>query len=105
MIRIVLDNLLGNAWTFNAEHDQATIEFGVTNRDGQPAYYLRDNGTGFDMAYADELFQSFQRLHGSAEFEGTGIGPATVQRIIGRDGARVWAEAAIEQAATVSFTL
>ncbi len=92
-------------WTFNAEHDQATIEFGVTNRYEEPAYYLCDDGAGFGMAYADKLFQPFQRLHGSAEFEGTGIGPATVQRIIGRDGDRVWAEAAIEQGAAVYFTL
>ncbi len=105
MIRIALENLLGNALKVTAKHDHATIEFGITNHDGEPAYFVRDDGAGFDMAYADKLFQPFQRLHSGAEFGGTGVGLATVQRIIGRHGGRVWAEAAVEKGATVYFTL
>lgn len=105
MIRIALENLLGNAWKFTGKNPQAKIEFGLTNHDGKPAYFVRDDGAGFDMAYADKLFQPFQRLHSGAEFGGTGIGLATVARIIGRHGGRVWAESAVEQGTTVYFTL
>ncbi len=105
LLRIVLENLLGNAWKFTAKHDHATIEFGVTNHDGEPAYFVRDDGAGFDMAYADKLFQPFQRLHTSAEFGGTGIGLATVARIVQRHGGSVWAESGVDQGATMYFTL
>ena len=105
LLRIVFDNLLGNAWKFTSKNPQAKIEFGVTEQDGKPAYYLRDNGAGFDMTYADKLFQPFQRLHRAEEFEGTGIGLATVERVITRHGGRVWIDSAIEQGTTVYFAL
>lgn len=105
MIRIVLENLLGNAWKFTGKCEQAKIEFGVTNHNGEPAYFVRDDGVGFDMAYADNLFKPFQRLYGTNEFEGTGIGLATVNRAIQRHGGRVWAEGTVGQGATVYFTL
>ncbi|MDZ4339324.1 MAG: ATP-binding protein, partial [candidate division NC10 bacterium] len=103
LLRLVLENLIGNAWKFTSKHPRATIEFGVTQRDGRPAYFVRDDGAGFDMAYADKLFGPFQRLHGPAEFPGTGIGLATVQRIIHRHGGRVWAEGGVETGATIYF--
>jgi light-regulated signal transduction histidine kinase (bacteriophytochrome) len=105
MIRIAFENLLGNAWKFTAKHDHATIEFGVADQDGKAAYFVRDDGAGFDMAYADKLFQPFQRLHSDAEFGGTGIGLATVARIVHRHGGRVWAESGVGQGTTVYFTL
>ena len=105
MIRIALENLLGNAWKFTAKHYHATIEFGVADQDGKAAYFVRDDGAGFDMAYADKLFQPFQRLHSGAEFGGTGIGLATVARVVHRHGGRVWAESGVEQGTTVYFTL
>jgi PAS domain S-box-containing protein len=106
LLRIVLENLLGNAWKFTAKHPQARIEVGgLPQPDGSMVYFARDDGAGFDMAYADRLFGAFQRLHRVHEFAGTGIGLATVQRIIHRHGGRVWAEAAVEQGATFYFTL
>jgi light-regulated signal transduction histidine kinase (bacteriophytochrome)/HAMP domain-containing protein len=105
LLRVVLENLLGNAWKFTGKHTCARIEFGVTEQDGRRAFYVRDDGAGFDMAYADKLFGAFQRLHASSDFEGTGIGLATVQRIIHRHGGQVWAEGAVEQGATFYFTL
>ena len=105
LLRTVLDNLMGNAWKFTGNHPTATIEFGVTEKDGRPVYFVRDDGAGFDMAYAANLFGAFQRLHAMTEFSGTGIGLATVQRIIHRHGGRVWAEAEVEQGATFFFTL
>jgi PAS domain S-box-containing protein len=105
LMSVVLENLLGNAWKFTGKRDAARIELGVTRHNGSPAYFVRDNGAGFDMTYAAKLFGAFQRLHGTADFEGTGIGLATVQRIIHRHGGRVWAEAAPERGATFYFTL
>src|SRR5262249_46173323 len=84
LLRVVLENLLGNAWKFTGKQDQAHIEFGVKQEAGESVYFLRDDGVGFDMAYADKLFGTFQRLHSLREFEGTGVGLATVQRIIQR---------------------
>jgi light-regulated signal transduction histidine kinase (bacteriophytochrome) len=105
LLWIVLENLLGNAWKFTGKRERARIEFGVLHQEGCPAYYVRDNGAGFDMAFADKLFGAFQRLHAITEFTGTGIGLATVQRIVHRHGGRVWAEGAVDQGATFYFTL
>jgi len=105
LLRAVLENLVGNAWKFTAHHPRANIEFGVTRQNGKSAYFVRDDGAGFDMAYAEKLFMAFQRLHSVTEFEGTGIGLATVQRIIHRHGGRVWAEGAVEHGATFYFTV
>jgi light-regulated signal transduction histidine kinase (bacteriophytochrome) len=106
LIRTVLQNLVENAWKFTAKREDATIEFGITAAAGTEAcYYVRDNGAGFDPAFAGKLFQPFQRLHAVAEFPGTGIGLASVQRIVERHGGRVWAEGAVGQGATFYFTL
>ncbi len=105
LLRIALENLLENAWKFTSRQPVGRIEFGLTNVGGEPTYFIRDNGAGFDMAYADRLFGPFQRLHLATEFPGTGIGLATVQRIIHRHGGRVWAEGQPGQGATFHFTL
>jgi PAS domain S-box-containing protein len=106
LIRTVLQNLVDNAWKFTARRDDATIEFGTTTADdAEVCCYVRDNGAGFDPAYAGKLFQPFQRLHTTDEFPGTGIGLASVQRIIERHGGRVWAEGAVDSGATFYFTL
>jgi PAS domain S-box-containing protein len=105
LMRIVLENLLGNAWKFTSQKPAARIEFRRTIRDGGPAYLVRDNGAGFDMAHANKLFGAFQRLHSATEFPGTGVGLATVQRIIYRQGGRVWAEGEVGRGATFYFTL
>jgi len=105
LVRVVLDNLIGNAWKFTSKTAQARIEVGTVVRDGQRSYYVRDNGAGFDMAFAHKLFGAFQRLHAMEEFSGTGIGLATVQRIARRHGGTVWAEGAVGRGATFSFTL
>jgi signal transduction histidine kinase len=105
LLRTVLENLLGNAWKYSSKKPQATIEFGVAANGGGPSYYVRDNGVGFDMAHADKLFKPFQRLHRAAEFEGTGIGLASVANIIRRHGGKIWAEAAPDAGATLRFTL
>jgi PAS domain S-box-containing protein len=106
LIRIALVNLLDNAWKFTAKQPSACIEFGVEpQQDGKAAYFVRDNGAGFEMAYADKLFGAFQRLHTVTEFPGTGIGLATVQRVVRRHGGQVWAEGAVGQGATFYFTL
>ena len=105
LLRIALENLLGNSWKFTAGMSAARIEFGAQLVESGPAYYVRDNGVGFDMAYAGKLFGAFQRLHDGREFPGTGIGLATVQRIIHKHGGRVWAAAAVGKGATFFFTL
>lgn len=105
LLRIALENLLENAWKFTSRQPEARIEFGVTQAAGEPTYFVRDNGAGFDMTYVDRLFGPFQRLHPQAEFPGSGIGLATVQRIIHRHGGRVWAEGLPGQGATFQFTL
>jgi PAS domain S-box-containing protein len=105
LMRSVLENLLGNALKFSAGNPQPQIEFGSSSADGETVFFVRDNGAGFDMRYVDKLFRPFQRLHNPSEFEGNGIGLATVQRIVQRHGGRAWAEGAIGQGATVYFTL
>jgi signal transduction histidine kinase len=105
LLCVVLDNLLRNAWKFTAKHATARIELGSVERDGSPAYFVRDDGVGFDMAHAKLLFRAFQRLHRPTEFEGTGIGLALSHRIIERHSGRLWAEAAVEDGATFYFTL
>ncbi|HEY9749195.1 MAG TPA: PAS domain-containing protein [Allocoleopsis sp.] len=106
LLRIVLDNLLRNAWKFTSKHTQARIEFGaLPPQDATPVYFIRDDGAGFDMEYAHKLFGAFQRLHAMTDFPGTGVGLATVQRILHRHGGKVWAEGAVEQGACFYFTL
>jgi light-regulated signal transduction histidine kinase (bacteriophytochrome) len=105
LLRVVLDNLLGNAWKFSRKLARAKIEIGATGSSGPQTYFVRDNGAGFDMTYAAKLFGVFQRLHSETEFEGTGIGLATVQRIINRLGGRVWAEGAVDRGSAFYFTL
>jgi signal transduction histidine kinase len=105
LLRVVLENLFSNAWKFTATKPVALIEFGSKLIDGQTVFYVRDNGVGFDMAYARHLFRAFQRLHEVREFPGTGIGLATVQRIINKHGGRIWAEAAPGEGATFFFVL
>ena len=104
-MRIALANLLGNAFKFTGSQAAPRIDFASETRDGEVVYHVRDNGAGFDMAYADQAFRPFERLHSQDEFEGTGIGLATVQRVIRRHGGRIWADAAIGRGATFFFTL
>ena len=106
LCRVVLENLLNNAWKFTSAKIQTKIEFNVIlQTDATFAYFISDNGAGFDMAYANKLFGAFQRLHSTSQFPGTGIGLATVQRIINRHGGKIWAEATVDQGATFYFTL
>ncbi|MEO6094128.1 MAG: ATP-binding protein [Fibrobacteria bacterium] len=105
LLNVMLENLLGNAWKFTGKRDGARIEFGCNGESGENVYFVRDNGAGFDMAYSGKLFGVFHRLHSVEEFEGTGIGLATVQRVIHRHGGRVWGQGKVDQGATFHFTL
>jgi light-regulated signal transduction histidine kinase (bacteriophytochrome) len=113
LMQAVMENLLANAWKFTAKTPNPRIEVGSLEQPGadgdsagpETVYFVRDNGAGFDMAYAERLFGAFQRLHSQAEFGGTGIGLATVQRVIRRHGGRVWAESEVGKGATFYFTL
>jgi PAS domain S-box-containing protein len=106
LLRVLMENLLGNAWKFTAQRAEASISVGQqTDTSGTPVYFVRDNGAGFDMAYANKLFVAFQRLHAVSEFPGSGIGLATVSRVIGRHAGKVWADASPDYGATFFFTL
>jgi hypothetical protein len=105
LVESIMENLLGNAWKFTAGRQPARIEVDVQMDTGTPTYYVRDNGAGFRMDYADKLFAPFQRLHSQGEFPGTGIGLATTQRIVHRHGGRIWAESKPDEGATFYFTL
>ncbi len=105
LLRVLLENLLGNAWKFTQNREPANIELGVSDDPEGHAYFVRDNGVGFDMAYAHKLFVAFQRLHQPSELDGTGIGLATAQRIVQRHGGRIWAHGAADRGATFHFTL
>jgi light-regulated signal transduction histidine kinase (bacteriophytochrome) len=105
LVNVALQNLIENAWKFSGPRPIARIEFGKTETAGESAYFVRDNGVGFDMAYVHKLFGAFQRLHSTSEFPGTGIGLAIVQRSVLRHGGRVWAEAQPGEGATFYFTL
>jgi signal transduction histidine kinase len=110
LLRSVLDNLLGNAWKYSARRDVTRIEFGLVAdagdvHAGQRVFCVRDNGAGFDMRFADRLFGPFQRLHSASEFAGTGVGLASVRRIVRRHGGEIWAEALVDQGASFYFTL
>ena len=105
LLNVAFENLLGNAWKFTAKQPQAVIEFGVAEHEGKQAYFVRDNGAGFDMAYSAKLFSPFQRLHPAGEFQGTGIGLAIVRRVVARHGGSTWIEGEVGKGATVYFTL
>jgi light-regulated signal transduction histidine kinase (bacteriophytochrome) len=105
LVRLALRELLANAWKFTWPHASAQIEVGAVDTEGEQAFFVRDDGVGFDPRHAEHLFGAFQRMHSDDEFPGDGIGLATVQRLVRRHGGRVWAEAAVEEGATFFFTL
>lgn len=105
LFTLVLQNLLGNAFKFTSRRADARIEFGVIQKENGRIYYVKDNGAGFDMKYADKLFRPFQRLHKDKDYPGTGIGLVTVQRIIQRHDGKVWAEGEVGKGATFYFTI
>jgi signal transduction histidine kinase len=105
LMRVLLENLLGNAWKFTAHAADARVELCAMSRGDETAYSVRDNGAGFDMSQVERLFAPFQRLHSQQEFAGTGIGLATVRRIVERHGGRVWAEGELKRGASISFTI
>ena len=105
LLRMALENLIGNAWKFTKERECARIEFGVMQQNSKTIYYVRDNGTGFDMKYVDKIFNPFQRLDNAKAFSGTGIGLTSVKRIVHRHGGEIWAEGTFDKGATFYFTL
>jgi len=105
LLRIALENLLGNAWKFSSKTENPAVSFKRASKNGETVCCVKDNGAGFDMRYADKLFGAFQRLHSTSEFEGTGIGLATVQRIITRHGGKIWAESEVGKGAAFYFTI
>jgi light-regulated signal transduction histidine kinase (bacteriophytochrome) len=105
LLRVMLENLLSNSWKYTGKNQRAHIEIGALPDSDLPTYFIRDDGSGFDMAYSGKLFTPFQRLHATNEFEGIGVGLATVQRIIGLHGGRIWVDSAVGQGATFYFTL
>lgn len=106
LLRVMLENLLSNAWKYTSKREVAKIEFGaILESGGSPKFYVRDNGAGFNIIYAKKLFRPFQRMHSQAEFPGTGVGLASVQRIVQKHGGQIWAEAAVDRGATFYFTL
>ena len=105
LLRMALENLLGNAWKYSAKVPRAVIAFERAQSGGRTAYMVRDNGAGFDMRFADRLFGVFQRLHSSGDFQGTGVGLASVRRIVRRHGGEIWAESEVGQGAQFYFTL
>ncbi len=105
LLRILVENLLGNAWKFTARSGAARIEFGVGRQQAQRVFFMRDNGVGFDSAFAHKLFQPFERLHGMEDYPGSGVGLATAKRIVARHGGRIWAEGSPGSGATFYFTL
>lgn len=105
LIAVVMSNLMNNAWKFSQKSEQMNIVFGVEHTNGEMVYYIQDNGVGFKMQYADKIFSAFQRLHNNKDYEGSGIGLATVQRIIHRHGGQIWAKSMPDQGSTFYFTL
>ncbi len=105
LLNIALTNLMQNAFKFTSRHGKARIEFGAIAQNGTRVYFVRDDGAGFDMQFAEKMFGAFQRMHSSVEFSGTGIGLATVWRIVSRHGGKIWADSEVEKGATFYFTL